>query len=113
MLALGSLGRVRIHFYHSGVLGFQPVNITAQFYANPEHPAPNVSPGKGGLQAVYLADASGYISFTDDWRVYVVNMNAEAARWLAEHRLGENHGYILTSASEREHRHLPRRVSRP
>jgi len=29
-------------------------------------------------------------------------MNAEADRWLKERRLGENHGYILTSASERE-----------
>jgi hypothetical protein len=62
MLALGSLGRVRIHFYHSGVLGFQPVNITAQFYANPEHPAPNVSPGERGLANGLLGRRFGYIS---------------------------------------------------
>jgi hypothetical protein len=57
---------------------------------------------KDGLQTVYLADASRYISFSGDWRAYVMNINAEATRWLAEHRLGENHGYILTSTSERE-----------
>jgi hypothetical protein len=35
-------------------------------------------------------------------------MNAEADRWLKEHRLGENHGYVLTSASEREFAGLKR-----
>ena len=55
-----------------------------------------------GLQTVYLADASSYILFTGDWRAYVAALNAEAERWLKEHRLGENHGYILSSTSERE-----------
>jgi hypothetical protein len=49
-----------------------------------------------------MADASSYTLFTGDWKAYVATMNAEADRWLKEHRLGENHGYILTSASERE-----------
>jgi hypothetical protein len=55
-----------------------------------------------GLQTVYLADASSYILFTGDWRAYVAALNGEAERWLKEHRLGEKHGYILTSTSERE-----------
>jgi hypothetical protein len=57
---------------------------------------------KDGLRTVHLADASSYIPFSDDWGVYVTNLNLEAERWLKEHGLGENHGYILTSASERE-----------
>jgi hypothetical protein len=55
-----------------------------------------------GLQTVYLADASSHILFTGDWRAYVAALNSEAERWLKDHRLGENHGYILTSTSERE-----------
>jgi hypothetical protein len=57
---------------------------------------------KDGLRTIYLADASRYILFAGNWGAYVANLNAEAERWLKEHRLGENHGYILTSASERE-----------
>ncbi len=57
---------------------------------------------KDGLLTVNMADASSYTLFTGDWKAYVATMNAEADRWLKEHRLGENHGYILTSASERE-----------
>ena len=57
---------------------------------------------KDGLLTVDLADASRYVSFTGDWNAYVVAMNAEAARWIEEHRLGEKHGYILSSASENE-----------
>jgi hypothetical protein len=54
---------------------------------------------KGGPR---LADASGYIPFIGDWKAYVATMNAEAERWIKGHRLGENHGYILSSASEKE-----------
>jgi hypothetical protein len=57
---------------------------------------------KDGLRTVDLADASAYIPFAGDWGAYVANLNAEAERWLKDHRLGENHGYILTSATERE-----------
>lgn len=62
---------------------------------------------KEGLRTVGLADASTYVPFTGDWKAYVAAMNAAADRWIREHRLGENHGYILTSASEREFASLP------
>lgn len=57
---------------------------------------------KDGLLTVDLADASRYVPFTGDWKAYVTTMNAEGVRWVKEHRLGENHGYILDGASERE-----------
>ena len=53
-----------------------------------------------GLKVV---DYSGYeFQFTGDWQAFVKTNNAEAARFIEAHRLGENHGYILTSASSRE-----------
>jgi hypothetical protein len=55
-----------------------------------------------GLLTVDLADASAYIHFAGDWERYVAAMNAEAELWIRGHRLGENHGYILTSASRDE-----------
>jgi hypothetical protein len=61
---------------------------------------------KDGLATVYLADASAYIRYTGDWNAYVTKMNTEADSWLREHRLGENQGYILSSASETEFRSL-------
>jgi hypothetical protein len=63
--------------------------------------------GKEGLLTVGLADASNYITYTDNWVDYVTRMNAEAEHWLSGHRPGENHGYILTSASEKEFGSLP------
>jgi hypothetical protein len=60
-----------------------------------------------GLLTVDLADASAYVPFAGDWRAYVAKMNAEAERWLREHRLGENHGYILSSTSKKEFASLP------
>ena len=57
---------------------------------------------KEGLLTV---DYTGYdrdIPFTGDWKAYVAAMNAEAERWIKEHRLGENHGYILSSTSQKE-----------
>jgi hypothetical protein len=62
-----------------------------------------------GLLTVDLADASAYIPFTGDWGAYVAKMNAEAERWIKEHPLGENHGYILSSTSEKEFASLPKR----
>ena len=50
-------------------------------------------------------DYSGYdryIHFTGHWDAYVTKINAAAESWIKEHRLGENHGYILTSASRNE-----------
>lgn len=55
-----------------------------------------------GLLTVDLADASAYIPFRGDWNAFVVAMNSEAERWISLHRLGENHGYLLTTASEGE-----------
>jgi len=63
---------------------------------------------KDGLLTVGLADASAYIRFTGDWTAYVAKMNAEAERWIKKHCLGENHGYILTSASRDEFARLNR-----
>jgi len=65
---------------------------------------------KDGLLTVDMADASSFIPFTGDWKAYVVRMNAEAERWIQQHRLGENHGYILSSASETEFAMLPHRL---
>jgi hypothetical protein len=55
-----------------------------------------------GLVTVDMADASRYIPYTGNWGKYVSKMNAEAERWIRGHRLDENHGYILASASQRE-----------
>jgi hypothetical protein len=55
-----------------------------------------------GLVTVALCDPSRNNPFSGDWKAYVAIMNDECSRWLVEHRLGENHGYILTSASESE-----------
>ena len=55
-----------------------------------------------GLLTVAMTDASSHIVFTGDWKAYVATMNPEADRWLRENRLGQNCGYILTSASESE-----------
>jgi len=61
---------------------------------------------KDGLLTIdYSGYDSGYncdIPFPGDWNTYVASMNAEAERWIKEHRGEVNHGYILTSASERE-----------
>jgi hypothetical protein len=55
---------------------------------------------KDGLLTV---DYSGYdVPYKDDWLAYVVAMNAEAERWITEHRYGADHGYTLTSASRKE-----------
>ena len=61
-----------------------------------------------GLLTVDLADASGRIPFAGEWQAYVARLNAEALQWINEHRFGENHGYILTSASRREFEMLRR-----
>jgi hypothetical protein len=64
---------------------------------------------RDGLQTVYLADPSAHLHFTGDWRAYVAGINFEAERWLKGHRLGENHGYSLTSTSESEFTDLQKR----
>jgi hypothetical protein len=67
---------------------------------------------KDGLRTTDLADASSYIPFAGDWLMYVATLNSEAERWLKEHRLGENHGYILTLSSERELASVKKRIAK-
>lgn len=57
---------------------------------------------KDGLLTVAIADASAHTPFKGEWQAYVAALNRQAVRWLEDHRFGENHGYILTSASESE-----------
>ena len=57
---------------------------------------------KDGFQIVDYTGYDRHISFAGDWKGYVAAMNGEAERWIKEHPLGENHGYILTSASKQE-----------
>jgi hypothetical protein len=52
-----------------------------------------------------VVDYTGYdrdIDFTGDWNAYVAAINTEAERWIRAHRLGKNHGYILTATSLEE-----------
>jgi hypothetical protein len=42
------------------------------------------------------------VPFMGDWKAYVEAMNTEAMHWIKEHRLGKNHGYIVTSTSQIE-----------
>jgi hypothetical protein len=45
-----------------------------------------------GFRAI---DYNGYdFKFSGDWQVYVRTNNAEAERWVCEHRYGKNHGYV-------------------
>jgi hypothetical protein len=55
-----------------------------------------------GFQVLGYSGYDADIPFTGDWRAYVKAMNVEAEHWLEEHRLGRNHGYILTSTSQEE-----------
>src|SRR5207249_1518386 len=43
---------------------------------------------KDGLLTVDLTDGSSRIPFTGDWKAYVAAINADAERWIKEHRLG-------------------------
>jgi hypothetical protein len=54
---------------------------------------------KDGLLTIDMVDPSTFIRFTGNWKEYVAMTNAESERWLREHQLGEDHGYILTSTS--------------
>jgi hypothetical protein len=57
---------------------------------------------KESLLTVDMADASAHTPFRGDWLAYVQDMNKQAEVWIRGHRFGENHGYILSSASEKE-----------
>jgi len=50
-----------------------------------------------------IVDYTGYdFKFSGDWNAYVRANNNAAERWINAHRLGQNHGYVVTSASETE-----------
>jgi len=58
-----------------------------------------------------VLDYSGYdrdIPFRGTWKGYVAAMNSEAERWIKGHPFGSNHGYVLTSTSEKEFAQLKR-----
>lgn len=59
---------------------------------------------KAGL---LVEDYSGYeFPHGDDWRDFVRDNNSAALEFVCRHPAGGDHGYILTSASEREFRQL-------
>ena len=58
------------------------------------------------LYTVGLGDASSAIKFDGDWRAHVQRLNDAATKWVTEHPLLENHGYILTSTSKEEFQRL-------
>ena len=65
--------------------------------------------GEIGADGFRSVDYSGYetsVAVAGDWNAYASAMNVYAREWITEHQLGRNHGYILTSASEREHAQL-------
>lgn len=52
---------------------------------------------------LHVLDYSGYeFSPSGDWRQFVEINNGAAAGFVESHAVGENHGYVLTSASARE-----------
>ena len=59
-----------------------------------------------GFRGVEYTGYDEDIEFSGDWDVYVAAINAEAGRWIKEHPLGRNHGYVLTSTCEEESRRL-------
>jgi hypothetical protein len=61
-----------------------------------------------GFQASYFTGYDSEIEFMGDWNSYMALMNAQAERWIKEHPLPKNHGYILTSASHEEFIQLER-----
>jgi hypothetical protein len=64
---------------------------------------------KEGLLTVDLTGYDRDIPFAGNWKEYVAAPNTEAERWIKEHPYGENHGYILTTASQAEYLALPGR----
>jgi hypothetical protein len=63
---------------------------------------------KGGFLTVDYTGYSRWLAPKEAWTAYVTAMNTEAERWIKEHRFGESHGYILTSASQKEFEALRR-----
>ena len=56
-----------------------------------------------GPYRFYVSNYTGYdIKFTGDWQAYAAANNSKAERWIEQHPLGDGHGYILSSTSQRE-----------
>jgi hypothetical protein len=54
----------------------------------------------GGFQVLGY---NGYdFRFQGDWNAYVLANNNAAELWISAHRLGKNHGYVVTSESAAE-----------
>lgn len=68
---------------------------------------------KEGFLTVDYTGYSRWLAPKEAWTAYVTAMNTEAERWIKEHRFGENHGYILTSASEEEFARLNQQRNSP
>ena len=75
------------------ILGFDAGEITEQ-----------------GFQSLNYSGYDRNIELIGDWSSYVSMMNSQAERWIKEHPLPENHGYILTSASEDELREAKKQL---
>ncbi|MBV9887233.1 MAG: hypothetical protein JO119_11855 [Acidobacteria bacterium] len=56
----------------------------------------------GSILTIDLYDGSTMIKYAGDWRAFVQQLNDAAEDWITGPRLGQNHGYILTSASRDE-----------
>ena len=57
---------------------------------------------KSGVLTIGWQGGSHAIKYAGDWRAFVQRWNSAARDWVTGHRLGENHGCILTPASENE-----------
>lgn len=93
------------------ILGYEDA-LTALAVAN-EHKIAVLSFDAGevledGFQASEYTGYDCEIEFRGDWSSYVASMNALAERWIKEHPLPKNHGYILTSTSQEEFLQLER-----
>jgi hypothetical protein len=64
----------------------------------------------GGFQVLGY---NGYdFRFQGDWNAYVLANNNAAELWISAHRLGKNHGYVVTSESEAEFARIHNRETR-
>src|SRR5579864_6536017 len=61
-----------------------------------------------GFQASEFTGYDDEVEFIGDWNYFLSQMNARAERWIKEHPLPKNHGYILTSVSQEEFLQLAR-----
>lgn len=59
-----------------------------------------------GLLTIGYQDGSYTIRYAGDWKAFFRRLNEAALDWVTQHRLGENHGYILTATSKEEFQRL-------